>query len=121
MAKTVILGSVPRSYRYAYRAAEMLVDKGIDFIPVGIQEGKVLGKEILNVYDNPQIEEVHTITLYINATRQKTVYDFILQLAPKRIIFNPGAENLELKKLAESRQIETVEGCTLVMLSVGNY
>lgn len=121
MAKTVILGSVPKAYRYAYQAAEMLDDKGIEFIPVGIQDGQVLGREILNVYDNPQIDDVHTITLYVNAGRQKTIYDFIFDLNPKRIIFNPGAENTELKELAESKEIETIEACTLVMLSVGNY
>ncbi|MFT6873748.1 MAG: hypothetical protein ACJAVN_002770, partial [Roseivirga sp.] len=40
---------------------------------------------------------------------------------PKRIIFNPGTENQELKNKAESAGIECVEACTLVMLSVGNF
>jgi len=42
-------------------------------------------------------------------------------LSPKRIIFNPGTENQELKKLAEAQGIECLEACTLVMLSVGVY
>ena len=121
MGKTVIIGSVPKPYRYASQAAEMLTDRGYEFIPVGIQEGQVLGRAILNVYDDPIIEEVDTVTLYVNPHRQKSIYSFILGLNPRRIIFNPGTENQELRDMAENRNIETIEACTLVMLSVGNY
>lgn len=121
MKKTVIVGSVPKPFRYAYQAAEMLADRSYDFIPLGIQKGWVLGKEILNIYDEPQISDVDTITLYVNEKRQETVENYLLSLKPKRIIFNPGAENQQFKKKAESREIECVEACTLVMLSVGNY
>lgn len=121
MGKTVIIGSIPKPYRYAYQAAEMLAEKGYDFVPVGIQAGEVLGKQILNIFDMPKIDDVDTVTLYISAQRQKTVYDFILGLNPRRIIFNPGAENQELRLMAEQEQIEAIEACTLVMLSVGNY
>lgn len=121
MKKTVIVGAVPKPYRYAYQAAEMLNSRAIDFIPLGIQEGEVLGKEILNIKDQPKIDHVDTITLYINAERQKTCMDYLLSLNARRIIFNPGAENQELKKQAEAKGIECLEACTLVMLSVGNY
>lgn len=121
MRKTVIVGSVPKPYRYAYQAAEMLERKKIDFVPIGIQEGQVMGQEILNVYDKPEIKDVHTLTLYINPERQETWYDYMLSLNPERIIFNPGTENQEFKKMAEDRGIECLEACTLVMLSVGNF
>jgi hypothetical protein len=39
----------------------------------------------------------------------------------KRIIFNPGAENPELAKLAEEKGIETIEACTLTMLASRLY
>jgi hypothetical protein len=42
-------------------------------------------------------------------------------LKPKRIIFNPGTENDDLIKLAEENKIEPFIGCTLVMLSTGQY
>ena len=42
-------------------------------------------------------------------------------LRPKRIIFNPGTENEVFEKAAQAKGIETIEACTLVMLSVGNY
>lgn len=121
MSKTLIIGSTPKPGKYAQQAARMLNEREFDFVPMGIQEGQVLGKEILNIYDKPQIEGVDTLNLYINPQRQKEWYDYMLSLHPKRIIFNPGTENQELKKLAEAKGIECLEACTLVMLSIGAY
>jgi hypothetical protein len=47
--------------------------------------------------------------------------DYILELNPKRIIFNPGTENERLRVRAEKQGIETEYACTLVMLSAGVY
>jgi predicted CoA-binding protein len=69
----------------------------------------------------PEEEGVDTVTLYLGPDRQPEYYDYILSLKPKRIIFNPGTENPELVQLAKEQGIETVEGCTLVMLSIGAY
>jgi hypothetical protein len=44
-----------------------------------------------------------------------------MNLHPRRIIFNPGTENDELIKMAKENKIEPVMGCTLVMLSTGQY
>ncbi|KOF04361.1 CoA-binding protein [Roseivirga seohaensis subsp. aquiponti] len=121
MKKTVIIGSNPKTNNYAFMAAERLKNYGHEFIPIGISEGQVLGKSILNIRDEPKIDEVDTVTLYINPQRQIEWYSYILSLKPKRIIFNPGTENQELKKLAEAQGIICEEACTLVMLSVGNF
>jgi predicted CoA-binding protein len=71
--------------------------------------------------DHLAVDNVHTITLYLNPQNQKEYYDYILSLQPRRIIFNPGTENDELEKQARKAGIETVEGCTLVMLGAGMY
>jgi hypothetical protein len=52
---------------------------------------------------------------------QENWFDFILNCHPKRIIFNPGAENEPLKKTAADNGIEVVDACTLVMLATGTY
>ncbi|HEY8400403.1 MAG TPA: CoA-binding protein, partial [Cytophagaceae bacterium] len=62
-----------------------------------------------------------TIALYVGPRNQPPLYDYILRLKPKRIIFNPGTENDELIALAKENNIQAIEGCTLVMLSVGTY
>jgi len=57
----------------------------------------------------------------MNDRRQKPYEEKIISLKPKRIIFNPGAENYSLMKKANEAGIETVEACTLVLLSIGQY
>ncbi|MEN8835195.1 MAG: CoA-binding protein, partial [Polaribacter sp.] len=42
-------------------------------------------------------------------------------LKPKRVIFNPGTENLEFIKLLNKNNIESEIACTLVLLSTNQY
>jgi predicted CoA-binding protein len=81
----------------------------------------VLGKEILDIRSMPSIEGVDTITLYLRAELQAAWQDYLLSLHPKRIIFNPGTENIEFENRAESIGIETIEACTLVMLRTNQF
>ncbi len=119
MKKTLVLGATTNPERYAYIAAHRLLKHGHTIVPVGIQTGQIDGVEIL--HGQPDVADVDTVTLYVGPQRQTPYYDYILGLQPKRIIFNPGTENPELEKLAADQGIETVEGCTLVMLSIGAY
>ena len=117
--KTLILGASTNPSRYSFRAAYALTNHNHEIVPVGIKKGELAGKTIQN---NLEISEgIDTITLYLSPKNQVGWYDFILNTQPKRIIFNPGTENEELRSLAENQNIETVYGCTLVILSVGNY
>lgn len=115
----MVLGATPNPARYAYLAMQRLQRHGIEAVPVGIRQGEIEGIEIQQ--GTPAIDAVHTITLYLNPERQKPYYDYILDLQPSRIIFNPGTENPELMRLARERGIEVTANCTLVMLSVGRY
>lgn len=119
MKKTLVLGATPNPDRYACLATLKLRSHGHEVVPVGIKKGMIGDLEIVN--GQPAIEDINTVTLYLGPDRQRAYYDYILALKPKRIIFNPGTENDELAALAESNGIETVEACTLVMLSIGNY
>lgn len=119
MKKTLVLGATPNPARYAYLAVLRLKQYGHEVVPIGIRDGDIGGIKILK--GKPDIEGVDTVTLYLNAERQREYYDYIFSLKPHRIIFNPGAENPELMRLANERSIETVEGCTLVMLSIGVF
>lgn len=119
MKRTLILGATNNPERYAYLAAQRLTAYGHTIVPVGIKKGAVFGYEILNTQDLQP--DVHTITLYVAPPNQTEWYAYILNTQPKRIIFNPGTENPELQQLAEARGIETLEACTLVMLSTGQY
>jgi predicted CoA-binding protein len=117
--KTVVLGATDNPDRFAYRAAHSLVRHGHEIEPVGIKHGMVAGKEIIN--DKRPIADVDTVTLYVGSRNLPEWYNYIMDLNPRRIIFNPGTEDDELVRLAEEKGIQTVEGCTLIMLSAGMY
>jgi len=119
MKKTLVLGATPNPGRYAYLAMHALQKHGHEAVPVGIRAGEVAGKTIL--LGTPEATDIDTITLYIGPQRQPEYYAYLFSLKPKRIIFNPGTENPELEALAQARGIETVEGCTLVLLAIGSY
>jgi predicted CoA-binding protein len=119
MKKTLVLGATENPERYAYIAANRLLEKNHEIELVGIKKGIINGNIIHN--DRPFLENIHTITLYIGTKNQKEWYDYILSLKPKRIIMNPNTENDELKSLAEKQNIEVIEACTLVMLATNQY
>ena len=73
------------------------------------------------VTEPPDGVSVDTVTMYLNAANQVAWSDRLLALAPRRIIFNPGAENRELAAAMKAAGTEVVEGCTLVMLAAGTY
>jgi predicted CoA-binding protein len=117
--KTVVLGASPNPSRYSYLAVNRLAAHGNDVVAIGKREGSI--NEIPVIKGQPAEQNVDTVTLYLNANNQKQYYDYILSLHPKRIIFNPGAENDELTELAVKNNIEPIEACTLVLLSTGQY
>lgn len=119
MKKTLVLGASPNPSRYSNIAVHRLDGKGHEVIPVGIRQGEIAGYSIQQ--GTPAFDDIDTITLYLNPERQKAYYDYILSLQPKRIIFNPGTENMELIRLAKEKGIETEVACTLVLLSVEAY
>lgn len=117
--KTLVLGASTNPARYSNMAIKKLRRYGHDVVAIGLRPGQVEDVDI-NV-KQPEVENLDTITLYLNPANQKPYYDYILQQNPHRIIFNPGTENHELEKLAKEKGIHTQEACTLVMLSVGQY
>lgn len=117
--KTVVIGASTNPERYSFKAVNSLLDHGHEAVPVGIKSGEIRGLEILK--GKPSIENVHTVTLYVGPANQPEYYDYIFSLNPKRIVFNPGTENSEFIKLAESKGIEATVACTLVLLSTGQF
>ena len=117
--KTLVLGATPNSSRYAYLAANKLVNAGHEIVNVGIKEGEVAGAKILG--GTPDLTDIDTVTMYVGPRHQPAYVDWLLGLAPRRIVFNPGTENPEFMRLARERGIEVVFGCTLVMLASGQY
>lgn len=117
--KTLVLGASENPSRYSFLALHRLRNHGHPVVAIGKKLGLVADVTIEK--EKKQFENVDTVTLYLNPMHQKQYYDYILSLKPKRIIFNPGAENDELADLAAKNGIDPVEACTLVLLSTNQY
>ncbi len=115
-----ILGMSNKTDRYSYLAAQRLLKAGYKEI-WGVHPKLTSIEDLSKVKMVASIDElprnVHTLTLYIGAARLTPMIEKILQLKPKRIIMNPGTENQELTDKAREAGIETMEACTLVLLS----
>ncbi|MDO5970610.1 CoA-binding protein [Flavivirga aquimarina] len=105
--------------RYSNYAVQRLIANKFEVVAFGLKKGNIsdvqIDTELLAYHD------VHTVTLYLNAKRQKDYYDYILSLKPKRVIFNPGTENPELYKLLKEHNIAFEASCTLVLLATNQY
>ena len=119
MKKTAVLIASPKEDRYSNKAVRMLLDNNVEVVPIGYRTGLVQNIEI--IVGRPEVENLHTLTLYLNPKNQKVFYDYILGLKPKRVIFNPGTENEELQKMLDEQDISWEEACTLVLLSTNQF
>ncbi len=119
MKKTVVIGASPNESRYSYMATDRLLEKNYEVMPLGIRNGKIEGLEIIT--ERPDLSDIDTVTMYIGKRLQPEWYDYILELNPNRVIFNPGTENGEFAQLLLENNIDVVENCTLVMLATNQY
>ncbi len=117
--KTLILGATTKPERAAYKAIEMLVGKGHSVLALGQNMGEVAGIKIKT--KAIPIKNIDTVSLYINPTRQKDYYNYIVEAKPKRVVFNPGTENPEFYQLLELNNIKVEVACTLVLLTLNKY
>jgi len=113
------MGASENPSRYSYLALQRLQAHHHPVVAIGKKKG-IVGNTAIET-EKKEWQDVDTITLYLNPLHQKTYYDYFLSLKPKRIIFNPGAENDELAAMASRHGIKPVEACTLVMLATGQY
>ena len=119
-SKAAVLGASPKEDRYSFKAVRMLKEHGFTPVPVHPAGHTVDGLEGLKSLDEIT-DSIDTLTVYVSAKISSAEVEKILKLNPRRVIFNPGAENPELGKELEKAGIEVVEACTLVMLRTEQY
>ena len=117
--KTLVLGASTKPDRYAFKAITMLVEKGHSVMAIGQNQGEVA---VIKIYTKQiPLANIDTVTLYLNPLRQRDYYNYIIETKPKRVIFNPGTENLQFYQLLESNGIKVEVACTLVLLATNQY
>jgi len=116
---TLVLGASLKEDRYSNKVIKKLKEYKQEVLAIGFQKG-VVANVIIEV-DSKNYTNIDTVTLYLNPKRQEIYYKYIISLKPRRVIFNPGTENLQFIELLQENKIESEIACTLVLLSTEQY
>ena len=117
--RVAVLGASPSRERFSNKAVHRLSKAGYETIPINPNTPEVAGIPCLP--DLGMTKDIDTVTIYLSAKHSGGLEEQLVALAPRRVIFNPGAENPELRQNLEKKHIICIEACTLVMLDVGSF
>jgi len=116
----VVLGASPKPTRYSYQAVQLLHEHGYDVVPVHPKVSHIDGIPVVDDLHRIQ-RPVHTLSLYVGPAHSKAMIEGILDLAPGRVILNPGTESPDLDLVLENAHIPYERACTLVLLRTGQF
>jgi predicted CoA-binding protein len=116
----VVLGASPKPGRFAHQAVLLLKKYDYRITPVHPRFKEVEGLAAVKKLSEIS-QPVQTLTLYVGASKLDDMIDEITSLNPQRVIFNPGTESRALQKALSEKNIDWIEGCTLVMLNSGSF
>jgi predicted CoA-binding protein len=119
MKKTLVIGASTNPKRYSYMATNLLSAYKYEVVALGNKAGSIGEHPITTHF--PESQDIDTVTMYLNENLQKEYYDKIIDLKPKRVIFNPGTENQEFIELLKKAGIQALEACTLVLLRTNQF
>lgn len=115
-----ILGASDNEDRYSYKALQLLQQYHHQVFPVHPSLQVI---ERCRVF--PHLKDISaridTLTVYVRSEVSKNLGDEIIQLKPRRVIFNPGAENSALASRLEKAGILVENACTLVLLRTNQF
>jgi len=98
----------------------MLLNHGHEVVLVNPNLNQIEGHTVYpSISEARQIAD--TVTMYVSASISDSFEKDLLALKPRRIIFNPGAENPRLAKILKHNGSETLEACTLVLLQTNQF
>lgn len=123
MEVVAVLGASSDPNRYSYKAIQLLKEYGHTPVPVHPRETEVLGYKVFSEIKElvKQGKKIDTLTMYVNPALSTKYQQDIIDLQPKRVIFNPGSENPTLEKALTDKGIKVEEACTLVLLRTDQF
>jgi hypothetical protein len=119
--KVAVVGASPKEDRFSNKAMAELLKFGHEVAPVNPAYKEIDGLPVVPELGMLLPGSIDTVTVYLGPDRSEALRDDLVALRPRRVIFNPGAENPDLAETLRSAGIETVEACTLVMLRTGQF
>ena len=115
-----VIGASNKPDRYSYQAVLLLKEKGHNVFPVHQRIKEIEGIPVYSALE--QIKDpIDTVSMYVAADISSDLGESIFAKKPRRIIFNPGAENPELEAKARQQGIMALNACTLVMLRTNQF
>jgi len=120
MLNVAVLGASNKPDRYSYKALMLLKEKGFAAYPVHPLLEEIDGIPVYSSLRSIPVP-LDVVTLYLGAANQQGVMEDIIESRPRRVIFNPGAENPPFAERLRLSGIEPLHACTLVMLYTGQF
>lgn len=118
--RVAIVGASNNPERYSHKALLLLRRHGHEVVPVHPKLAEIEGIKV--VPDLSAITgQVDTVTMYVGPAISAGLQEKLAVLKPRRVIFNPGAENAVLVEALEKAGIACEEACTLVLLNTGQF
>jgi predicted CoA-binding protein len=118
--RVVIIGASDNPERYSHKALLLLRRHGHEVVPVHPKLAEIEGIPVV-----PDVSAitgpVDTVTMYVGAAISAGLTEKLTALKPRRVIFNPGAENALLAAALQKAGIACEEACTLVLLNTGRF
>jgi hypothetical protein len=112
----VILGASDKPARASHALLARMLGRG-GYAPVPVHPaldsiaGLPVRKNLREVPAHPDL-----LTMYVSPERSSALEAEIVRLAPRKVIFNPGAENPVLEARLEAAGIPVENACSLVLL-----
>ncbi len=117
----LVIGASENPERYVYKAIKLLNRNGYNVSALAIKAGNIDTINFSTNTEDLKKENIDTVTLYVNSKNQEKYKEFIIQLKPRRVIFNPGTENEDFYDDLKRNNIAYEEACTLVLLNTGQF
>ncbi|MBE2283738.1 MAG: CoA-binding protein [Prosthecobacter sp.] len=118
--RVAIVGASDNPERYSHKALLLLRRHGHEVVPVHPKLTEIEGAPV--VPDLSAITgQVDTVTMYVGPAISAGLQEKLTLLRPRRVIFNPGAENAALETALTKAGIVCEEACTLVLLNTGQF
>ncbi len=115
-----VLGASPKPARYANQCIRLLKQHGYRITPVHPRveriEDLVVSSSLEEIAD-----PVDTLTLYVGRKLLEPQTEAIVELRPRRVIFNPGTESRLVQSRLDQAGIPWLEACTLVMVKTDQF
>lgn len=118
--KVIVLGYTDDPLKYSNMAFTQLLEKRHEVVGVNPNKTSELVAGSL-AEALVMLARVDVITVYVNSKISSKIAEEIISVEPRKVIFNPGAENPELVKKLQDKGIKTEDSCTLVLLRTGQF